>query len=753
MRKIDLASDEALIPAIQIALADMKADAKPWYVRLRKHLDAVAAAPAEHFTDPQFLWDLWEEDSISSTGLGGMLDLKPLLNDAEFRTWFSQAITAPVPADRKDAEKYVTGLYDHIEQQLREKCGGVARLKLNRVLCARYPQYMTTMASVGSLHYLYRTLGGSGGAHPIHAHFAIRERLDRLLGPVGSYPAAELDRLCLPWYLFKYVSREEDLDSATAPQTAAPSSRVELQPLPAALRRRGLTSVKGYFGTILELLPLLRDGLTRDEFRDEVKRINPVLNDAGIGSVINSVAREFDLCVNDGDTYRLNPRGLELLDSRNPDQLADHLLTRILGLDAVLKILELTPAPLVDLVRELKSFNPGWNADFMPRVMLSWMTSLELVDQGAANVFSLTERGRRWAGMITWVPERLAPTSEGLKSDVHTAHGGVQLPGTAAIQAALDKDAGDAMRFDRALVRQLHGGLWSHPARHFAVLTGISGSGKTQLALKYSEALTQADEQRADRVSVIAVQPAWYDPSPLLGYVSPLTSQYISAPFLDMLLRAAADPERPYVVILDEMNLSHPEQYMAPLLSAMETRGWIDLHDLEGQESNVPQRVRYPANLALIGTVNMDETTHGLSDKVLDRAFTLEFWMIDVLQFPGWKNSGLAGELQDHVRLLLAELNSTLCPVRQHFGWRTIGDVLSYLRFMQDTGADQNTLLDEVVYARILPKLRGENSERFRRALDGTLAVLKHHELKRSHDKVHSMLVDLNDSGMTRFWR
>ena len=89
--------------------------------------------------------------------------------------------------------------------------------------------------------------------------------------------------------------------------------------------------------------------------------------------------------------------------------------------------------------------------------------------------------------------------------------------------------------------------------------------------------------------------------------------------------------------VLDEMNLSHPEQYLAPILSAMEREdGDIPLHGGNGDEYGVPPSIRYPGNFVLIGTVNMDETTMGISDKVLDRAFTLEFWDIDVDQWPGW---------------------------------------------------------------------------------------------------------------------
>ena len=236
----------------------------------------------------------------------------------------------------------------------------------------------------------------------------------------------------------------------------------------------------------------------------------------------------------------------------------------------------------------------------------------------------------------------------------------------AEVTSRLAQSTKGVLSFPPRLVAQLHAGLWSHPVRHFAVFTGISGSGKTQLALRYAQALCNGTTGDSAHVRVIPVQPGWYDPSALLGYVNPIQdASYRSAPFLDLLLRAAADPQQPHVVILDEMNLSHPEQYLAPILSAMETHGWIDLHSLGDESTSVPMRVRYPSNLALIGTVNMDETTHGLSDKVLDRAYTLEFWDIEVGDFPGWSGVSLPGDLKDTTRTVLGELGAALAPVRQ----------------------------------------------------------------------------------------
>lgn len=135
--------------------------------------------------------------------------------------------------------------------------------------------------------------------------------------------------------------------------------------------------------------------------------------------------------------------------------------------------------------------------------------------------------------------------------------------------------------FDRADVESLHLGLWADDQRHFAVLAGLSGTGKRQLGYHYGRALvvTDADETES-RLLTVRVQPGWHDPSPLLGYSNPLAGgAYQRTEFLNFLLRASQRPAEPHVCILDEMNLSHPEQYLAPLLSAMEQRdGVLDLH-------------------------------------------------------------------------------------------------------------------------------------------------------------------------------
>ena len=315
----------------------------------------------------------------------------------------------------------------------------------------------------------------------------------------------------------------------------------------------------------------------------------------------------------------------------------------------------------------------------------------------------------------------------------------------------------EKLRFDRSLVEALHLGLWADTQRHFAVLSGLSGTGKTQIALRYAMALTGAESDTGGPVEVISVHPGWHDPGPLLGYVNPLTGGYTRTEFLNFLLDAEKNPGQPHVLILDEMNLSHPEQYFAPILSAMEIQGGeIPLHREDEEKLGVPTGVAYPSNLVIIGTVNMDETTMGISDKVLDRAFTLEFWDIDPARWPGWDGCGLGESEKSKVRGILCELTEALSPARRHFGWRVIKEVVGFLEGRsRDSGIEitAEDALDQVIYAKVLPKLRGSDTGRFRECLDATLRVLEEHGLKRCAEKVKTLKEDLEATGSCSFWR
>ena len=152
-----------------------------------------------------------------------------------------------------------------------------------------------------------------------------------------------------------------------------------------------------------------------------------------------------------------------------------------------------------------------------------------------------------------------------------------------------------------------------------------------------------------------------------------------------------------------------------PTREANERRHFAVLAGLSGTGKT---RLAYPPNLVFLGTVNMDETTMGLSDKVLDRAFTVEFWEVNVTAWPGWDDCALSSDGVAEVRTLLSDLMDALRPARLHFGWRVIAEVVRYLEARAREGGelDEHEALDRVIYAKVLPKLRGDDSPRLQEA-------------------------------------
>src|SRR5262249_12255448 len=142
---------------------------------------------------------------------------------------------------------------------------------------------------------------------------------------------------------------------------------------------------------------------------------------------------------------------------------------------------------------------------------------------------------------------------------------------------------------------------------------------------------------------------------------NPLTQTYEWTEFLRFIIRAQesyqASDGLAWFVILDEMNLAHVEYYFADLLSVIESGrdadGWtrepLRLNYPDTLDDEVPpQELKLPPNLYVIGTVNMDETTHAFSPKVLDRAFTIELSDVDFLgyQLIGGQGTPEFGEAQ-----------------------------------------------------------------------------------------------------------
>ncbi len=279
----------------------------------------------------------------------------------------------------------------------------------------------------------------------------------------------------------------------------------------------------------------------------------------------------------------------------------------------------------------------------------------------------------------------------------------------------------------------------------FVILSGVSGTGKTRLAELFAEAITGLSPKQ---FRLIPVRPDWNDAAALFGYQNVLANRYVSTPFLDM-VRTAGLPEnrqKAFFACLDEMNLARVEHYLADYLSALESRAHrIPLHE------GVPDLV-LPPNLFVTGTVNVDETTHGFSRKVLDRANTFDFdempefsrsFMASTSQpaahetpaqrqalFLASRVTGvgqakerlarLNASFPDRAMAALQAFNDQLYPHRLHFAYRVRDDALMFLAnsFDAETGAgllasdpgENFTLaLDLQLMQKVLPKLHGQS--------------------------------------------
>jgi 5-methylcytosine-specific restriction protein B len=162
----------------------------------------------------------------------------------------------------------------------------------------------------------------------------------------------------------------------------------------------------------------------------------------------------------------------------------------------------------------------------------------------------------------------------------------------------------------------------------------LAGSGKTQFAITFAKDLV---EDSVTQLCTVSVGADWTNREPLLGFPNALQpNQYVrpESRVLDLMIQAnmPENANKPYFLILDEMNMSYVERYFADFLSAMESKeaiplwnGCLDPDSEDDDSDDTPTSIKLPSNLFIIGTINVDETTYMFSPKVLDRANVIEF--------------------------------------------------------------------------------------------------------------------------------
>ena len=347
----------------------------------------------------------------------------------------------------------------------------------------------------------------------------------------------------------------------------------------------------------------------------------------------------------------------------------------------------------------------------------------------------------------------------------------------------------------------------------FVILAGLSGTGKSRevRALAYqfcSEDLKTENNGKPNNFELIKVKPNWQDSTELLGYESRITgtTRYIATDFIRFLVKAWKHIDTPFFLCLDEMNLAPVEQYFAEFLSVIETRQkdknntvitdslinaqiftehnnadfWTSI-GLTEQDEDIKTQLKtnglcIPQNLIVIGTVNMDETTHSFSRKVLDRAMTIEMNTIDL-------NSGLEktsntwvyplnpseaslilgnytlakdviDELGENTKVVidyLEAINNILSDSPFKIAYRVRDEFLIYLTHFLPLNDNVNKALDNMTLMKILPRIEGDETKT-KVILKSLLSASETEELTNTKTKVSEMLKKLDNYHYTSFW-
>lgn len=360
----------------------------------------------------------------------------------------------------------------------------------------------------------------------------------------------------------------------------------------------------------------------------------------------------------------------------------------------------------------------------------------------------------------------------------------------------------------------------------FLLLAGISGTGKSRIVKQMAfESCPDIPALRSDKTApgnyeLIEVKPNWHDSSELLGYESEIGGpHYVVTPFVRFLVKAMRYPDVPFFVCMDEMNLAPVEQYFAEFLSVLESRKLLSdgtitseplikadifskyadqLHrDLDITDTETYKAVydrlkndglRLPSNLIVVGTVNMDETTHQFSRKVIDRAMTIEmniedaetpfknfFEGGDALHYydnPQPKDLFLpkvvqasealsilraedASYLKENVPGLLHSLNSALNGTPFKIAYRVQNELILYFFSLREENPDEAAeallaqAMDAILMMKVLPRIEGDED-----LLDKPLKTLAQftENYPQASRKIAEMQERLPQALFTSFW-
>ena len=325
------------------------------------------------------------------------------------------------------------------------------------------------------------------------------------------------------------------------------------------------------------------------------------------------------------------------------------------------------------------------------------------------------------------------------------------------------------IKLNERIVYAFHTALKISDWSIITILAGVSGTGKSELPKLYA---------RFGGLNFIniPVQPNWDSQESMLGYFNSIDNRFDAQPLLSFLMNVTEEEkynEYPSVILLDEMNLSHIEHYFADFLSKLEERRGKDEEEVPTIEiklgvNHEPFKLKLSKSLLWVGTMNQDETTHSLSDKVIDRGEILYFprpknlvsktsqklmtslikeHEIKMLNIDNWnlwiKNreddehntTKESTEIMDKYKEIVESINNELGEIGRGLGhrvWQTIENYIYNYPTVDINGESEELeknmkiAFEDQIVQKIMPKLRGiEVRNKGKESLERILSILR----------------------------
>lgn len=342
------------------------------------------------------------------------------------------------------------------------------------------------------------------------------------------------------------------------------------------------------------------------------------------------------------------------------------------------------------------------------------------------------------------------------------------------------------IKLNERIVYAFHTALKISDWSIITILAGVSGTGKSELPKLYA---------RFGGLNFIniPVQPNWDSQESMLGYFNSIDNRFDAQPLLSFLMNVTEEEKYnkyPSIILLDEMNLSHIEHYFADFLSKLEERRGKEKKEVPTIEiklgvNHEPFELRLSRSLLWIGTMNQDETTHSLSDKVIDRGEILYFprpknlvsktsqklmktiiedhkiKMLNIKSWNSWiKNRKVAEnnitkestEIMSEYKKIVESINNELGEIGRGLGhrvWQTIENYIYNYPTVDINGESEELeknmkiAFEDQIVQKIMPKLRGiEVRNKGKESLERILSILKENGFN-SLDKDYKSAMEL----------